>query len=196
MLAAFLLLFPTACQPAGTAGVTGKTLCVDPALPTCYDTIGGAIYNAMDGDTIQISANVYEEILYIKKSVNLAGTSEGPAPAIRTVIRSNNPNAPVIHIMLGKTVSLHTMEITGGYYSSVGGGGILNNGTLTATDVIVDHNTAFGYGAASSTPARSTWWTASSNTITQPVRTRSKTMPEEAEGSTTIWARSFSRGQM
>jgi hypothetical protein len=138
---AFLLLLSAACQLPGTS----KTLCVDPHLATCYDTIGHALYNAVDGDTIQISADTYNEILYIKKSVNLLGTSEGPYPGIRTVIRSNNPNAPVIHIMLGKTVHLSKMEITGGYYSN-GGGGILNAGILTTTDVIVDHNSAFGYG--------------------------------------------------
>ncbi len=140
-LAAFLLLLPAACQMPGTP----KVLCVDPELATCYDTIGHALAQATDGDTINISANTYNEILYIKKSVNLVGTSEGPYPGVRTVIRSNYPNAPVIHIMLGKTVHLSTLEITGGHYSN-GGGGILNIGVLYMTDVIVDHNSTTSIG--------------------------------------------------
>jgi predicted outer membrane repeat protein len=122
-----------------------KTLCVDPHLATCYDTIGHALYAAVDGDTIQISADVYNENLYIKKNVSLAGSSEGPYPGIRTVVRGALPNAPVIHIMLGKTVHLSTIMITGGN-SSYGGGGIDNVGVLYADNVIVDHNSTTGRG--------------------------------------------------
>jgi hypothetical protein len=138
-IASLLLLFMSACQ------LPAKTLCVDPDLASCYDTIGHALNQAADGDTIQISADTYNENLYIQKNVSLVGTSEGSYPGIWTVIQGSRSNAPVIHIMLGKTVSLSGLEITGGNNPN-GGGGISNNGILTATNVIVDHNTAFGYG--------------------------------------------------
>ncbi len=146
ILAAFLLLQASACQLSGSANATGKTLCVDPDLASCYDTIGGAIGQASDGDTIQISADVYEEILNIEKSVTLRGTKEGSDPGIRTVIRSTGIDAPILQTGLGKLVKLYTLEITGGHFSSVGGGGIVNHGGLFMKDVIVDHNSTSGYG--------------------------------------------------
>ncbi len=145
ILAACLLLLPmAACQlPSGGAG---KALCVDLHDAGCYDTIGGAIANAPEGATIPISADVYEEIIYIKKSVTLQGTIAGPDSGQRTVIHSDNPNAPVLHIQVGKAVRLYNMEVTGGHFGSSGGGGIINDGSLYTNDVIVDHNSTTGYG--------------------------------------------------
>ncbi len=141
MLAAFLLLLQTsACQ------LPVKTLCVDPEIAICYDTIGHALAHAVDGDTIEIFPHIYNENLYIKTNVSLVGVSEASSPAPWAVIRGSLSNAPVIHIMLGKTVHLTALEITGGNNSNVGGGGIVNSGVLYTTNVIVDHNSAVGYG--------------------------------------------------
>ena len=137
-IASLTLLWTSSCKH-------NPTLCVDPNLATCFDTIGHALFSAYDGDTIQISADTYNENLYIKKSVSLVGTMEGPYPGIRTVIHGALSNAPVLHIMLGKTVHLSTMTVTGGNYSN-GGGGIVNTGVLYADNVIVEQNSTTARG--------------------------------------------------
>ncbi len=148
--AAAVLLVNATIQPASAARPHGTTICVDPDDDACVPGIHFALDQAVDGDIINISARTYYENVTINKNVTLVGTQSAQFPGFRTTLRPTvGSHSSVVHIMPGKTVTLRMLRITGGSVgtpsSSPGGGGIWNEGLLTADTVVVDRNTVDKY---------------------------------------------------
>jgi hypothetical protein len=132
--------------------------CLSPA--TACKTIGGAIEKAASGDTINIAAGTYHEILVIpEKNLNLIGAgatstiidAKGAPPqqgvtgvvlATNAVVRLSGATlrngAQGVYVGPGSVVSLTNVNISG----NAPGGGIFNDGLLTVTNATVSGNHA------------------------------------------------------
>lgn len=126
--------------------------CQDPAAPC--QTVGYAISQAVDGDTILIAGGQYTENLFIDAGLTLrgafavAGTQWTP-DGDETTIDGSGQQAPVITIadMGDSTVTLESLTITGGEGECSGGvcGG---NSPLVIRNSTIRDNTATGGGGA------------------------------------------------
>jgi hypothetical protein len=112
-------------------------------------TIGYAVGQAQDGDTISIAAGTYAEHLDIEKNLTLVG-----AGASTTAI-DGSTSGTVVTIGISNTATVVTLSgVTvqhGNAATNSGGGGIVNAGSLTlASSAVVSNtstSTSYGYGS-------------------------------------------------
>ena len=140
LLVALTLMF--SCAGLAPSITHAATLAVCPSDCT-YSSIQAAISAAASGDMITIGAGTYSELLTIDKNLTLQG-----AGAAHVTINGGG-NGSVVTIGSGATVTIDGVTITGGNSTASfyrGGGGIINDGTLTVTNSILSGNSASGYG--------------------------------------------------
>jgi predicted outer membrane repeat protein len=110
-----------------------------------YTTIQAAID---DGNclTVHVASGTYAENLVISRSVTLSGVGAD------STILDGQERDRVVKILAG-TVNLSGMTIRKGYsfepgFTSKGGAGLYNLGTLTVTESIIENNQVFGFDVA------------------------------------------------
>jgi predicted outer membrane repeat protein len=142
--ALMLLLFTAIFPPQNHA--RAATLCVSKTNPACYSLIQQAISAAGAGDTIVISAAVYNERLTIGKDLTLRGSTTTQLPAMTTTVNGGNAGSVVIIQNTAHTVILDTLKIINGN-GSYGGGIQSHTQHLSLMNVVVmDNFAAYGGG--------------------------------------------------
>ncbi|MEN3369734.1 MAG: hypothetical protein V7609_1877 [Verrucomicrobiota bacterium] len=137
---------------AGAANPTVTLLCANPATVINLNDAGAgslrqALVDVCDGGAINFQAGLTGTItlstghLVVDKSV----TINGPGSANNVVINvSANNSGRVFRILTGKIVEIKGLEIADGNPAGADfngeGGGILNQGTLTVRDCLLDNN--------------------------------------------------------
>lgn len=110
-----------------------------------YTSIQAAIDAAAAGDTIQVAAGTYKELINFKgKAISVKGT----AGARNTIIDANGAPGPVVRFSTAETASsvLEGVTITGAFSTgstAYGGGVYLSGSAPVLRDVIVTNNTAY-----------------------------------------------------
>jgi hypothetical protein len=136
------------------SGATGDDTgdCRDPAAPC--QTIGHAISQAVDGDTILIAGGQYAENLFIGAGLTLRGTfavagTQWTPDGDETTIDGSGQQAPVITIadMGDQPVTLESLTIAGGE-GECSGGVCAGNTPLVIRNCTIRDNTATGAGGA------------------------------------------------
>jgi hypothetical protein len=135
-------------QPARAATIT-----VTNTLDDGPGSLRQTVRDAVTGDTLVFSADVFSKPLTvtltggpiaITKSVTIDGSAGG---AVRPAISGNNTNR-ILQVSAGTEVALSSLGVANGYCNLCVGGGILNNGVLSLTNVILSGNGAdLGGGA-------------------------------------------------
>ncbi|MDQ3317776.1 MAG: hypothetical protein M3522_10655, partial [Actinomycetota bacterium] len=145
------------------ASVRADTFTVTTLSDSGTGSLRQAIADAAPGDTIDFSVNgtitLTSEELLIDKNLTIAG------PGARRLSVSGNNQRRVFKVASGATAEISGLTVTGGLAvgsngasgllgfpngqsgfsgSDAGGGGILNDGTLTLRDVAVTNNTTRG----------------------------------------------------
>jgi hypothetical protein len=115
---------PCVCQPAGACS---------------YDSVQAAIDAAAPGTTLTLCAGAFSETIVINKNLTLVGAGDGAGPG-NTILDGAGVTTAVT-IVVGSTVTLQNLRITGGNTSGFGGG-ISNSGTSALTGCTVIENTA------------------------------------------------------
>lgn len=110
-----------------------------------YSSIQAAIDAAATGDTIQVAAGTYKELINFKgKAITVKGTSG----ARSTIIDGNGAVGPVVRFATSETANtvLEGVTITGAYgttSSAYGGGIYMSASAPVLRDVIITKNTAY-----------------------------------------------------
>lgn len=113
------------------------TVCT-PAVGVCdYEEIQTAINNAVDGDIIEISAEIFSEGITIDKDLTLIGEGEADTSIMYG-------GGSVVTVLPNATVYIQDLAITNGIADQ--GGGVHNSGDLTMYQVTVASNFAFSQG--------------------------------------------------
>lgn len=107
-----------------------------------YCLISHAIPESQPGDTIHIAAGSYNDTLVINAH-DLTFEGDG---ATTTIIDGTDKNASVVEVQLGKTATFRNLTLKNGTAPGLGGGGVLNFGTVTLEDMVISNNTAGGAG--------------------------------------------------
>jgi hypothetical protein len=101
-----------------------------------------AIADANDGDAIQFDPSLNGQTITLTSGelqIDRDVTIHGPGANLLTVARDQQaPNFRIFYVLVGRTVALEGLTVTGGY--EVIGGGIFNGGTLTVSDSVVTAN--------------------------------------------------------
>ncbi|MEJ2746880.1 MAG: choice-of-anchor Q domain-containing protein [Anaerolineae bacterium] len=100
-----------------------------------YATISSAVDDVPEGSLIDVQAGTFNENVLIEQSLSIQGQGIGV-----TVVDGQNSGS-VFEIDTGLEVTLQDMTLQNGLSVS-GGGGIYNDGTLTATNLLIQNNTA------------------------------------------------------
>lgn len=148
------------CQPCGGGQVcrNGGCQCVADVCPSgcSFATVQAAIDAAAPGSTITICPGRYAGTVDIGKNLTLTGAGQGNDPAVDTILDADG-HGRAVRVGVGRVVTLSGLRITGGWLRredvdvDLGGGGLLNRGTLTMHDCTVDSN-VFPAGLATSPP--------------------------------------------
>ena len=147
--AAALLLVNVRIQPASAAPPHYETICVDPGAEGCVDTIAEALDQAVNGDIIEIAAGTYTEQLLINKGVTLRGAEATDLEEMTTIHGAQGEYWPTVRISANTIVTLENLRITGATGHTTycrSGGGVLNEGTLNGTNLVIDDNVKQGDG--------------------------------------------------
>jgi nitrous oxidase accessory protein len=120
-----VLVFLSSTIPVAIVPVRAITIIV----PDSYPTIGAAIDNAYNGDTIMIRAGTYNETLFIDVSVVLVGDSPDTTvingPSIYNSTLSNSPDLSTAIQVEANNVKILSVQINNG----VGKGIVVNPGS-------------------------------------------------------------------
>jgi hypothetical protein len=117
-------------------GVNGSDTNDCKTSPTACHTIGHAIALASSRDTINVAPATYRENLTIPISLKVIGSDA------KTTIIDGGQNGTVVTVSNTKAhVTLSKLTMQNGY-AGHGGGGILNDGTLTVNDSTLSGNSA------------------------------------------------------
>ncbi|MHC4527725.1 MAG: right-handed parallel beta-helix repeat-containing protein [Planctomycetota bacterium] len=122
---------------------------VDRLVPSVYPTIQAAIDAAVDGDTVVVEPNTYNEnIDFGDKSITLTSTNPNdPNVAAATVIDASGSGTVVTFPdIVSANCVLTGFRITGGRSSDDGGGILCSAGTITINNCIIAGNTAASDG--------------------------------------------------
>ena len=137
----FLLLIPTSPASSGSISVDDDApgCVITPGQPNPYGVvycrIDIAILDAADGDTLNIAAGTYNELLLFNlgKTLLLLGAGESD-----TIISGQDTFIPVQ--VFDGSVEIHDVTVRDGYSTASIGGGISNNATLTIYDSTITEN--------------------------------------------------------
>lgn len=170
--AASICAMPSSCMPAtctpavcgstpdgcgGTlscGGCAGNTLCVGGACQPCdvclsgctFSKVQAAINAAAPGETIRICAGAYNENLTVNQGKNLSLIGAGQGNGAGNTILQGTGAAAVVAIVMGATVHLENLRVTGGGTVQFGGGIFNDGGIVTATNCTVTGNTCTSNG--------------------------------------------------
>jgi hypothetical protein len=145
LAAAVLLALPALTQAYTVSGTS------DPSpTPGCAGTVCPSLRAAVDaaninpGSTIQLDSATYtlsQGALELVANMTITGNG-----ASATVIRQTASDRVISADLLNRFISISGLTITGGNLtaSPAAGGGVLNYGTMTLTDVTISANTATG----------------------------------------------------
>lgn len=118
-------------RSAAAVELTDITVC---KTGSCnYTTISDAVLNANDGDVIQVEPGTYVENVFVDRSVTIEGQGAG-------VIIDGGKAGAVLTVDTDFIVSIANLTLRNG--SSIDGGGISNDGTITVTNCIIQNNEA------------------------------------------------------
>lgn len=134
---AFLVSTATASTTWYVNGVTGSDNNSCTSTTNACKTIGHAVSLALSGDHIRVSAGIYAENLIISTGLNLVGSG-----AQKTIIDGGGRGTVLVIPNAAAHVLISGLTIRNGR-AKFAGGGIVNNGTLTISDVIVTQNTTY-----------------------------------------------------
>jgi hypothetical protein len=153
VLAALVVLVPQA-RP-GTAWYVGPTgndanTCTGPSVPCA--TINGAIGKAALGDTINVAAGTYtgsgDEVVLVDRAITLdGGWNSGFTQRTGLSMIDGQGLRRGVTIAPGVAASIVGLDVVNGakpVAAAFGGGGILNEGTLTVDQTAVRNNGATG----------------------------------------------------
>ena len=141
-MAAWLTIFTL----AGTAGAA--TLTVTNLNDSGAGSLRDSIASASAGDKIQFQVTGTIALTSGQLTIGRNLTISGPGPSQLAI--NGNHASRVFEIAAGATVSLSGLTVENGfqYEIAIYGGGILNRGTLTATNCTITGNSLAGFGAA------------------------------------------------
>lgn len=133
----------------GASGSDMMNNCQVPATPCA--TIGHALGQAMDGDTILVAEETYTETLNIGIAVTLKGGYEATGwtqdiSANPTIVDGAGANASVFNIAPSTVVTLEGFVVQGGNPATEGGGFFINGANVVISGTVVQDNTAGGSG--------------------------------------------------
>ena len=137
------LVFALVCSALAVAGGTeAATLTVTSTADSGAGSLRDALAAASNGDTIQFDAALNGQTISLTSGelvVNTNITISGPGSNLLTISRSAQAaNFRIFHVLIGHTVIIQRLTITGGYAN---GGGIFNdNANLTISSCIIRDN--------------------------------------------------------
>jgi len=105
-------------------------------VPQDFPTIQSAINNAINGDTIQVSAGIYKENIIVNKTITLAGEDR------TTTTIDANKNGPALQVTANNvTITGFTIKNSSQNQSLLGAGIFLNSAlnTKITSNIIVDN---------------------------------------------------------
>ncbi len=144
--------------PVIRADIAAATICVKPGGGGgCKSTIGAALAQAQNGDTIRVAAGTYTENVLITRTVTVQGgwngtfTSRNPAANL-TTIHPADPAVAVVTIQgvfggaASFTPTLDGFTISGGRSTNHGGGLRINDSNALISNNVISDNVAYLFG--------------------------------------------------
>jgi hypothetical protein len=149
-------------NPSGLSNVPDATtkrllrrLIVDPANPEAYHSIGGAMEDAVDDDTVYVAAGTYTEALKLRgRRLVLIGQN-----AASTIVRYESQTEPdtVLSVSGGASLEVHTLRFVQPYIEC-GAGVFVEESRLLMTDCVLARCALRAVACDSVTLRRCTAW--------------------------------------
>jgi hypothetical protein len=121
-----------------TARIFGATITVTSTADSGPGSLPAAIASAANGDTINFSLT-YPATIVVSTPLTLGPSVTIAGPGASNLAISGGDSVAVLIVNAGATVAISGVTIEHG--SSLLGGGIFNDGTLTLTDCLISNNT-------------------------------------------------------